>query len=78
MALCYPFAMTKVEQALAIIPILEREQQETIADFMIGAALPVIEFGDEELAKIDAGIAAAAANDFASDADVEKVYARFR
>jgi len=70
--------MTKVEQALATFPTLEREQQETIADFIIGAALPVIDFGEEELAKIDAGIAAADAGDFASDNDVAEVFARFQ
>lgn len=70
--------MTKVEQALATFPTLAREQQETIADFIIDAALPVIEFSDDELAKIDAGVAAADRGDFASEADVRKVYARFR
>ena len=70
--------MTKFEQALKTFPSLEPEQQETIADFIIGAALPVIEFGDDEMAKIDGGIAAADAGDFASDADVSEVFARFR
>ena len=70
--------MTKVEQALKTFPSLEPEQQETIADFIIGAALPVIEFGDSEMAKIDKGIAAADAGDFASDRDVSEVFARFR
>lgn len=70
--------MEKIEQALATFPTLAREQQETIADFIIGAALPVIEFGDEERMKIDAGIAAAEVGDFASDKAVEEVFARFR
>ena len=70
--------MTKVEQALATFPSLERAQQETIADFIIGAALPVIEFGDEERAKIAAGITAADAGEFATDRDVQEVFARFQ
>jgi len=67
--------MSKVEHALTIFPTLERNQQEAIADFIIGAALPVIEFGDEEHAKIDAGIAAADAREFATDQELEEVLA---
>ena len=70
--------MTKVEHALKTFPTLAPEQQETIADFIIDAALPVIEFGEDEIAKIDAGIAAADREDFASDADVKEVFARYR
>lgn len=70
--------MTKVEQALTAFPTLAPEQQDTIADFIIGAALPVIEFTDEELEKVDQGTAAADAGDFASEKEVRSVFARFR
>ena len=70
--------VTKLEQALTAFPTLAPEQQDTIADFIINAALPVIDFSDEELATIDARTAAADAGDFASDKDVHEVFARFR
>jgi predicted transcriptional regulator len=70
--------MTKLEQALTAFPTLAPEQQDTIADFIIDAALPVINFSDEELDQIDARTAAADAGDFASEKQVEEVFTRFR
>lgn len=70
--------MTKLEHALATLPTLEREQQDAIADWIIGAALPVIEFDGDEETKIAAGVAAANVGDFASDREVEDVFVRFR
>lgn len=43
--------MTKVEQALSTFPALAPEQQEAIANSIMDAALPVIEFGSGEYEK---------------------------
>jgi len=70
--------MTKIEQALKTFPTLAPDQQESIADVIIDAALPVIEFSAKELGKIDVGTQEAEAGSFASDSDVVEVYARYR
>lgn len=69
---------TIVEQAVTALHNLPADRRDELAHVIVDAAMPTIQYSDEQLEGIDAAIKAADAGDFATDKDVEKAFARFR
>ena len=72
--------MTKMmEKAIKAIRGLPEDRQDELAEAMLAVAeMPAGGYSAEQLAAIDEGIADAQAGRFASDEDVERLFARYR
>ena len=69
---------TIVEQAVTALQNLPADRRDELAHVIVDAAMPTIQYSDEQLEGIDAAITSADAGDFATDKEVEKAFARFR
>ena len=70
---------TKLDTAIAAVRDLPEERQDELADAILAAAdVSDRSYTPEQLRAIDEGIADADAGRFASDEDVERLFARFR
>ena len=69
---------TILEQAVTALQNLPADRRDELAHVIVDAAMPTIQYSDEQLEGIDAAINAADSGDFATDKEVEKAFARFR
>lgn len=69
----------KLEQALVAVSDLPAERQDELAELLLSAAMPTIDYTSPELeTAIDDGLAQAEAGNFALSSEVEAVFAKHR
>jgi hypothetical protein len=69
----------KLEQAIAAVSVLPAERQDELADVLLSAALPVIDYSSPELeAAIDESLVEAGSDGYATSSEVEAVFAKHR
>lgn len=69
---------TLVEQAMAALQNLPADRRDELAQVIIDASMPTIQYDADQLAKIDKGLASADAGRFATDDQVAAAFAKFR
>ena len=77
---CYNTAMTKLlEKVIEVVRKLAPERQDEVAGMILSASSEVpVELTADELEAVEAGLADANAGRFATDDEVEALFAKFR
>ena len=69
---------TILEQAVTALQSLPDDRRNELAQVILDATMPTIEYGEEHLTMIDAGLKSANAGRFATADQVNEIFAKFR